>query len=183
MNKLFLALLFVGLAFPALAVDAPFVAIVGWDGSNRLAKYQPFPTLPEAQAHALKHGGFAIATPAGNKKNWLIDPVAKTISISASPILTSRLRGRQRTRLIREAVARIKAHVPDWDSIDKIKTVAGMWPSLQAGASVQMIAAKDVYLFVKNTALPKLNAMTDQAAIRAVDPTNADPFGDGTLWP
>lgn len=89
----------------------------------------------------------------------------------------------KRKEFLKEAVVRIATQVPDWDSLDKIKTVAGMWPSLQAGANASMIAAKDIYLYAKNTAIPKLNAMNSLSTINAVDPTAADPFGDGTFWP
>ena len=30
---------------------------------------------------------------------------------------------------------------------------------------------------------PKLATVTTEAGLDAVDPTAADPFGDGTLWP
>lgn len=84
---------------------------------------------------------------------------------------------------INEAVSRIAALVPEWEGEEQLKAVAGMWPALQANATADMKAAKDVYVWVKKTAIPKVNAITDEAVIRAIDVTVSDPFGDGTLWP
>ena len=83
-----------------------------------------------------------------------------------------------------EAVIRIAAQVPDWDSIEAIKTVAGMWVSHLAGnATVAQLKAKDIYLYIRNTVPPKIMAITTEANLAAVDPTSDDPFGDGTNWP
>ena len=83
-----------------------------------------------------------------------------------------------------EGVTRIAAQVPDWDSLDTIKTVAGLWVShLATNATAAQLTAKDIYLFVKNTVPPKLAAITNQIDLDAIEPTTADPFGDGTLWP
>ena len=78
----------------------------------------------------------------------------------------------------------IAAQVPDWDSLDTIKTVAGLWAShLAANATAARTAAKDIYLYVRDTIPPKLAAVTSQAELQAIDPTAADPFGDGSFWP
>ena len=83
-----------------------------------------------------------------------------------------------------EGVTRIAAQVPDWDSLDTIKTVAGLWVShLAANATAAQLTAKDIYLYVRDTVPAKLAAVTSQAELDAIDPTAADPFGDGTLWP
>jgi len=72
------------LASPALA-DAPFVAVVGWDGGNRVTKYHDFQTLGEAQAHVGQHGGFATTRPAVPVGDWLVDSGAGTLSIDVIP--------------------------------------------------------------------------------------------------
>jgi len=83
-----------------------------------------------------------------------------------------------------EAVIRVAIQVPDWDSIEAIKTVAGMWVSHLAGnATVAQLKAKDIYLYIRNTVPPKIMAITTEANLAAVDPTSDDPFGDGTSWP
>jgi len=85
---------------------------------------------------------------------------------------------------ITEGVSRIAAQVPDWDSIETIKTVSGLWVShLATNATPAQLKAKNVYLYVRDTARPKVNAMATEAEVNAVDPTLADPFSDGTLWP
>ena len=83
-----------------------------------------------------------------------------------------------------EGVLRVAAQVPDWNTLDTIKTVAGMWVShLAMNATATQITARDIYLYVRNTVPPKVNAAANQAALDAIDPTASDPFGDGTIWP
>ena len=83
-----------------------------------------------------------------------------------------------------EGVTRIAAQVPDWNTLDTIKTVAGLWAShLAANATVAQVAAKDIYLYVRDTVPAKLAAVTTQGELDAIDPSAADPFGDGSFWP
>lgn len=93
------------------------------------------------------------------------------------------LRALRRQQFKAEALARIAAQVPDWDSIESIKTAAGMWPAIGGGATAAMLAAKDIYLYIRDTIPPKIAAVADQPGLDAIDPTAADPFGDGTPWP
>lgn len=96
----------------------------------------------------------------------------------------SELKNAKRAEFIAESVTRIAAQVPDWDTLDTVKTVAGLWVShLATNATTAQLAAKDIYLYAKNIVPSKLATITDQAALDAVDPTATDPFGDGTLWP
>ncbi len=87
-----------------------------------------------------------------------------------------------RDEFIVEGVVRIIAQVPEWDSFARIALLASVWNMLGTPNSAQSLA-RDIYLYVKNTALPKLATVTTQAGLNAIDPTVADPFGDGTLWP
>ena len=83
-----------------------------------------------------------------------------------------------------ESRTRIAAQVPDWDTLDTIKTVAGLWAShLAASATAAQTKANDIYLYVRDTVPAKLAAVTTQGQLDAIDPTAADPFGDGTPWP
>ena len=87
-------------------------------------------------------------------------------------------------KFIAEGVRRIAAQMPDWDTLDTIKTVAGLWAShLAANATVAQVAAKDIYLYVRDTVPAKLAAVTTQAELDGIDPSAADPFSDGTPWP
>lgn len=61
------------------------LAVVKWTDDNRIAKYQELPTLAAAQAHVGVYGGFAVDDPGGSWRDWLIDPVAKTVSLSTRP--------------------------------------------------------------------------------------------------
>ncbi|MCH8002967.1 MAG: hypothetical protein IIA34_15085, partial [Proteobacteria bacterium] len=83
-----------------------------------------------------------------------------------------------------EGVTRIAAQVPDWDSLEAIKTVAGLWAShLAANATAAQTVAKDIYRYVRDTVPAKLAAVATPAELDAIDPSTADPFGDGTPWP
>lgn len=61
-----------------------FLSITGVTADNKLAKYQPFDTMVEAEDHALEYNGFAIADPGGNQKFWVVDMAAKTVVIDTS---------------------------------------------------------------------------------------------------
>ncbi|MCH7793836.1 MAG: hypothetical protein IH900_01665 [Proteobacteria bacterium] len=83
-----------------------------------------------------------------------------------------------------EGRTRIAAQVPDWDTLDAIKTVAGLWAShLAANATAAQTVAKDIYRYVRDTVPAKLAAVATPAELDAIDPSTADPFGDGTPWP
>ena len=101
------------------------------------------------------------------------------------PLFTlDELRSNKKTEFIAEGVTRIAAQVSDWNPLDTIKPVAGLWVShLAANATAAQLTAKDIYLYVRDTAPAKLAAVTTQAGLDAIDPTAADPFGDGTPWP
>ena len=67
-----------------------FVAIMKGTLSNRVAKYRPFLTESEADAHVVLFLGkypqaFVSLTPAEPIEHWLVDMVAKTISIVPPP--------------------------------------------------------------------------------------------------
>ena len=57
-----------------------YLAIVKVE-NNRIAKYQDFPSKPDADAHVAKYGGFVVETPAsGSMSYWVVDEGAKTIT-------------------------------------------------------------------------------------------------------
>ena len=93
----------------------------------------------------------------------------------------SGLRAQRRHEIITEGVLRIAVQVPEWDSLERVALLASIWNMLGA-PNVAQALARDLYHYVKNTALPKLGPMT-LAELQAVDPSAADPFGDGTPWP
>ncbi len=67
-----------------------FVAIVDWTVQNRVAKYQSYLTEAEATAHADDVRArfpkvFVAAHPGGGVGEWLIDPVAETLSVVPIP--------------------------------------------------------------------------------------------------
>ncbi len=83
-----------------------------------------------------------------------------------------------------ETVVRMAAQVPAWNSFERIEFLVSIANMLDtASITTEQALARDILLYTKNTAIPKINAMTTHAEVDAVDPTLADPFGDGTSWP
>jgi len=107
------------------------------------------------------------------------------VSFSPPPLPPlAELKTTKRADFVTEGVKRIAAQVPDWDSLSTIKTVSGLWVShLATNATPAQLKAKNIYLYVRDTVPPKIAAIATEAALAAIDPTAADPFGDGTLWP
>lgn len=93
------------------------------------------------------------------------------------------LKALKRGEFLIEGLGRIALQVPDWDSLAAIKAVAGLWPAVAGTANAGQLAAKDVYLYLRDTVPAKLAAVSTQAELDAIDPTQADPFGDGSIWP
>lgn len=100
------------------------------------------------------------------------------------PPTNAELKSAKEAEFIAEGVTRIAAQVPDWDSLDAIKTVAGLWTShLVANATPAQIKARNLYLYLRDTVPAKLAAVTTEGELDAIDPNAADPFGDGSFWP
>ncbi len=110
----------------------------------------------------------------------IADREAHNIAGAQAELITAR--AAKVREFINEGVVRIAAQVPDWDTIEAVKAVAGAWPALAAAATAEMIAAKDIYLYVRAAAIPAVEAMMVIADIEAVDPTDAEPFL-GQPWP
>ena len=90
----------------------------------------------------------------------------------------------KRQEFIDETVVRMSAQVSAWNSFERIDFLVSIANLLDTAALTSAQAlARDIFLFTKNTAIPKINAFATQAELDAIDPTAADPFGDGTLWP
>lgn len=63
-----------------------FLAIMNWGGDNRVAKYQDFDTEAEAVDHTVLHSAkfpnaFIVTKPNSSFASWLVNPLAKTLSI------------------------------------------------------------------------------------------------------
>jgi len=77
-------------AAPALADNHRFMAVMAWDGDNRITKYLPFDTETEADAHIAAHIGnypnaFTVVVPTspeGGPRDYVLDPVAETATYS-----------------------------------------------------------------------------------------------------
>ncbi len=93
------------------------------------------------------------------------------------------LRRQRRQEIQREGLARIAAQVPAWDSLERIEFLLSIANMLDtASMTAAQALARDILLFVRDTAIPRLAGL-DLAQLQSLDPTAADPFGDGTPWP
>jgi len=64
--------------------------VVAWTAENRVAKYQPYDTMADCRAHRARilarwPDAFIAEAPNAPVNDWLVDPVAKTISVSPLP--------------------------------------------------------------------------------------------------
>ncbi|GJQ59792.1 MAG: hypothetical protein D8M57_13260 [Candidatus Scalindua sp. AMX11] len=72
-----------------------------------------------------------------------------------------------------EGVRRISLHVPGWDSMETVKLLVSIWNLLDTSSlSTAQGSARDIYLFVVDTAIPSINGMGTVEQVRAVDVRN-----------
>ena len=69
-----------------------FIAIMNWNSSNRVAKFQDFDVEADAVNHVSSHTGeypeaFVVPTPSDSFMSWLVDPVAKQVMVDF-PVVT-----------------------------------------------------------------------------------------------
>ena len=125
----------------------------------------------------------AVATPPGQPTDYLdlsaAEETARQAEMDAAAPAT--LRKHLRRRFLEEGVTRIAAQVPEWDSFERVALLASVWNMLGPPNAAQALA-KDIYLYVRDTALAKLDPLT-LTELQAIDPSAADPFGDGSFWP
>jgi len=109
-----------------------FIAMVGWTGGNRPAKYQDFDVEAEADAHVAVFGGFSSPNPGGgDPRYWIVDAVAKTLTydsaqeaadIAAAP-------NNRKTRLI-ESFFADPLNVALWTAVNNGNFVPGSFYTL-----------------------------------------------------
>lgn len=75
-----------------------------------------------------------------------------------------------------EGVRLIGLQVPEWNTFDRVAFIASVWNMLGTPNTEQTLA-KDIYVYVKNTAIPNVNVQTDVASVQAIDVVN------DTNWP
>jgi hypothetical protein len=61
-----------------------YLSITGVTADHRLAKYLPFESESDADAHAAKYDGFVVDDPGGMQELWTIDVAAKTVTRDVS---------------------------------------------------------------------------------------------------
>lgn len=161
--------------------------VVGVDGVFRSVDL----TALDPDIHAVQWGGAAgeIEYRGGRPPEAMNDlasfqPFVDLWTAAAPPAPTlDALKALKLGEFMTEGLGRIALQVPDWDSLAAIKAVAGLWPAIAGTANAGQLAAKDIYLYVRDTVPAKLSAVASQAQLDAIDVAQADPFGDGTGWP
>ncbi len=90
----------------------------------------------------------------------------------------------KRQEFVDQTVLRMAAQVPAWNSFARIEFLISIANLLDtASMTAAQMLARDILLFARDTAFPKLAAIATRAELAAIDPAAADPFGDGTTWP
>tara|TARA_Y100000310_G_C20609116_1_gene777091 strand:+ start:1094 stop:1537 length:444 start_codon:yes stop_codon:yes gene_type:complete len=95
--------------------------------------------------------------------------------IDTDDTLLDRVKGLKIKEYQKEGINRIKGHVVEWEDESIIKAVASTWRQMSNHTAAQ-ISAKDVYVYVKNTAIPNVNAQTTVEAVQIIDVTNDTNF-------
>ena len=127
----------------------------------------------------------AVATPFGKPTEHVELTAAEEVARQAESDVgfEAGLRKSLRQSFKVEGLARIAAQVPAWDSFERIEFLISIANMLDtASMTAAQALARDILIYVRDTAIPKLVPMT-LAQLQAVGPTAADPFGDGTTWP
>lgn len=72
-----------------------------------------------------------------------------------------------------EGVKRIKSQVSEWNTYDKISFLASYWNLLKkSSANASQANAVAIYQYVKNAAIPNVNAQTTVEAVLSIDVIN-----------
>ena len=87
------------------------------------------------------------------------------------PDLLWRCKEEKKGDYIKEVVKRIKTRVPEWDSFKEIEKSAAEWGQM-VNHTADQIACRDIYVYVKNTAFPNVNAQTTPEDVNAIDAEN-----------
>ena len=101
--------------------------------------------------------------------------VAKWIAAGNAPDpdsdILNKVKRLKRAAYRTEGVKRISLQVSEWNTYDRVAFVASIWNML-GNPSAAQTGAKDIYVYVKNTAIPNVNAQVDVASVQAIDVAN-----------
>lgn len=86
-------------------------------------------------------------------------------------------------KFLDEDIARNQALIPEWENGIILQMIASIWAQIMGTATADQILGHSTHLFSRDTAIPRVQAMTLASELLTVDPSDPDPFGDGTLWP
>jgi len=89
----------------------------------------------------------------------------------ADDTLLNKLKQKKVEEYKKEGVRRIQLQVSEWNSIDVVGLIASVWNMLGTPNAAQT-AAKGIYVYVKNTAIPAVMAKGTIAEVQAIDVAN-----------
>ncbi len=112
-----------------------------------------------------------------DSKNREFIKVQEWINAGNTPVPDSSVLERVKQQKIEEikteGVRRISLHVPGWDSMETVKFLVSIWNMLDTvSITTAQSSARDIYLFVVNTAIPTIENMSTVEQVRAVDVRN-----------
>jgi hypothetical protein len=195
--------LFFLLPFQAMA---DYAIVADWDENKHVTRYNLVSTEAEAVAivnrlHTLPlkdraPKAYYVEMPSMNPgfegfvhqaQYWIADPVSETVVFDYAALKVDqagRIKKHLKTAFENEALVRIAAQVPELDDLKAVKSYSAFWaanppPSPTAAQS----KARNIYVWMMETAFPKLDALTEPSDLMAVVVNVDDPFGDGVLWP
>lgn len=96
-----------------------------------------------------------------------------------------------REKFISEGVSRISTHVPELDTLEEVRLVKAIWPSISVSVGDPLDECRKIYVYVTRDVLPNIDAIP-AGDLDVVDPAADDPFintsFDGTAddpggWP
>jgi|TARA_Y100000310_G_C20613418_1_gene779263 hypothetical protein len=93
----------------------------------------------------------------------------------SDPDVLTTSREEKKGEYIEEAVRRIALRVPEWDSYKDIRRVAVTWGQM-INPTADQIAAKDIYVYIKNTAFANVDVQATPELVNAIDVVNDPNF-------
>ncbi len=119
----------------------------------------------------------AIATPPEQNTQHVDLTVAEESARQAESNLNllEGTRASLKAEFLTEGVRRIGLQVSEWNSFERVALLASVWNMFGAAPNAQQAAARDIFLYLRDTVLPKLGGLT-LAELQQIDAAAAQPF-------
>ncbi len=90
---------------------------------------------------------------------------------SGDPDVLDKVKQAKITEYKTEGVRRIGLQVAEWNNYETVKLIASIW-NMMGTPNAPQTTAKDIYVYVRDTAIPNVNALTTIATVQAIDVVN-----------